>query len=126
MYKPVWQPNVHSLCLTWIFQVYRLQGSVRASDFAKKDLIKDDKRIQRELMDTMRSSNDVIAQMTSRLRKAEEKLHQERENVKNLMILSKKLEQVIKAVKQLDLRNQAGLHYEMDPTSFRDLKIKKH
>ena len=106
--------------------MYRLQGSVRASDFAKKDLIKDDKRIQRELMDTMRSSNDVIAQMTSRLRKAEEKLHQERENVKNLMILSKKLEQVIKAVKQLDLSNQAGLHYEMDPTSFRDLEIKKH
>jgi len=68
---------------------------VRASEFKKKGLIKEEKRAQRDLMDTIRSSNDVVAQLTSRLRKAEEKLHQERENVQNLMTHSKRLEQVI-------------------------------
>ena len=76
-------------------QVYRLQSNVRASEFSKKEMLKDEKRIQKDLMDTIRTSNDVVAQLTSRLRKAEEKLHQEKENVKNLMIHSKKLEQVI-------------------------------
>ena len=67
---------------------------MRASEFDKKGLLKEEKRAQRELMDTIRSSNDVVAQLTSRLRKAEEKLHRERENVQNLMTHSKKLEQV--------------------------------
>ena len=75
-------------------QVYRLQSNARANDFAKKEMLKEEKRVQRELMDTIRSSNEVVGQLTSRLRKAEEKLHQERENVKNLSIHSKKLEQV--------------------------------
>ncbi|CAK8678043.1 unnamed protein product [Clavelina lepadiformis] len=76
-------------------EVYRLQSSIRAGEFSKKEMVKEEKKVQRELMDTIRSSNDVISQLTSRLRKAEEKLHRERENVQHLTAHTKKLEQAL-------------------------------
>jgi len=74
-------------------QVYRLQSNVRAAEVSKKEAQKEGKRNQHDLMETLRSSNDVISQLTARLRKAEEKLHRERENVQSLHAHSKKLEQ---------------------------------
>nr|XP_002123709.1 coiled-coil domain-containing protein 154 [Ciona intestinalis] len=76
-------------------EVYRLQSNARAADYSRKEVQKEEKKVQRELMETMRSSNDVISQLTSRLRRAEEKLHHERENLQNITSHSKKLEQAL-------------------------------
>ena len=66
--------------------MYRLQRGIRATEVGNKEAGKDDRKMHHQLMDTMRSSNDVIAQLAARLRKAEDKLHREKDNFHHLNI----------------------------------------
>lgn len=78
----------------FLLQIYRLQSSVRGAELGKKGSKAEEKKLQHELMQTMRASNDIISELTSRMRRAEEKLHIDRESRKNMIAQTKQFEQV--------------------------------
>jgi len=96
-------------------EVYRLQRGIRNTEFGKKEAGKDERKMHQQLMDTIRSSNDVIAQLAQRLRKAEEKLHREKDNFHHLNSHSKKLEQALyNAQKENDSQRDILLSQVLD------------
>ncbi|XP_039248578.2 coiled-coil domain-containing protein 154-like isoform X2 [Styela clava] len=76
-------------------EVYRLQTSVRATQLEKKGDKTDERKMQHELMQTIRASNDVVSELTSRMRRAEEKLHIDKETRKNMLAQTKQFEQAL-------------------------------
>lgn len=92
-------------------EIYRLQSYVRTIQHEKKGSQQNEKKLHHDVMGAIRGSNDVISELTSRVRTMEEKLHVEKENRKTLSSLSKRLEQVLQKCIELIIKKITVIYF---------------
>ena len=89
-------------------EVVRLQSELKGQIRRNEETLRDERQARMQMENTMRAGNDLITQMSSRLKSTEEKVAEERSTVSALLSQTKNMEQVVLGGQQ-DLLNRRDL-----------------
>eukprot|EP00058_Branchiostoma_floridae_P021485 XP_002606975.1 hypothetical protein BRAFLDRAFT_64960 [Branchiostoma floridae] len=76
-------------------EVVRLQGELKASNRRQDQIISEERKARQQVIDNLRSSNDLISQLATRLKRAEDSVVEEREAVSALVGHTKQVEKAV-------------------------------
>ncbi|XP_078690494.1 coiled-coil domain-containing protein 154-like [Branchiostoma floridae x Branchiostoma belcheri] len=76
-------------------EVVRLQGELKASNRRQDQIISEERKARQQVIDNLRSSNDLISQLATRLKRAEDSVVEEREAVSALVSHTKQVEKAV-------------------------------
>ncbi|XP_038063747.1 golgin subfamily A member 6-like protein 22 isoform X4 [Patiria miniata] len=82
-------------CRALLEEVVRLRGELKQSHLRSDEAIQSERQSRQQLADSIRSSNDLIGQLGARLKRAEERVSDERTAVGALVNHTKQVEQAV-------------------------------
>ncbi|XP_033753404.1 putative leucine-rich repeat-containing protein DDB_G0290503 isoform X3 [Pecten maximus] len=78
-------------------EVLRLQGDIKSSSRRNEDILRDERSSRQNLESAIKISNELISQLGTRIKEAEEKLHDEKSALSSLVNHTKGVEQAVKS-----------------------------
>ena len=78
-------------------EVLRLQGEVKATNRRNEDLVREERSSRHTLESAMKINNDLITQLSSRIKEAEDKLTDEKTALSSLVNHTKGVEQAVRS-----------------------------
>ena len=76
-------------------EVVRLQGEMKASIRRNDDLVRAEQQSRQQIEHSLRTSNELVSQLSARLKRTEDKVQDERSNMMALMNQHKSVEQAV-------------------------------